>query len=201
MNHDLKPLLRRIGPDVLGPVAVFYLARIAGADQTTARKAARKAAGGHAHFAGIIVANTTEYGGSGGDVAVFSCDELAGHIAIHELSHSQFELADEYSDAGQSSTDKPIEDNVAAKPNPNAPAWAPGEGQQLKWGALLSAGVAFPTAAAGADPETVGAYEGAKYKPTGLFRPSSVCKMRVVTAPFCRVCRNKITARLQAHLP
>lgn len=36
MSHDLKPLLRRIGPDVLGPVAVFYLARIAGVDQTTA---------------------------------------------------------------------------------------------------------------------------------------------------------------------
>lgn len=36
MNRDLTPLLRRLGPDLLGPVAVFYLARIAGAGQTAA---------------------------------------------------------------------------------------------------------------------------------------------------------------------
>ncbi|WP_406689772.1 VC0807 family protein [Saccharopolyspora sp. ID03-671] len=30
MKDDLRPLLRRIGPDLLGPVAVYYLARIAG---------------------------------------------------------------------------------------------------------------------------------------------------------------------------
>lgn len=36
MSRDLGPLLRRLGPDLLGPVAVFYLARIAGAGPTAA---------------------------------------------------------------------------------------------------------------------------------------------------------------------
>ena len=35
-NRDLRALLNRVGPDVLGPVAVYYLARITGLDQTPA---------------------------------------------------------------------------------------------------------------------------------------------------------------------
>ncbi|SFS71438.1 VC0807 family protein [Saccharopolyspora flava] len=35
MKAGLRPLLRRIGPDLLGPVAVYYLARIAGLTPTT----------------------------------------------------------------------------------------------------------------------------------------------------------------------
>lgn len=175
--------------------------RLIEVDQLRARKAVKRAAGGHAFFAGIVVANTIEYGGSGGDVAVFSRHALAAQIAIHELGHSRFNLADEYSSAGQSSTDKPIEANVAAKPNPQSPVWAPGEGQSLKWGAMLSAGVALPTSEATAQPETVGAFEGAKYKTSGIFRPSAVCKMRVLTDSFCPVCRDQIRAKLQPHLP
>lgn len=175
--------------------------RLIKVDQSRALKAAKRAAGSHAHFVGIVVANTTDYGGSGGDVAVFSRHALAAQIAIHELGHSLFNLADEYSTDGRSSTDKPIEANVAAKPHPQQATWALDEGRSLKWGAMLSDGVALPTLDAAADPETVGAYEGAKYRETGIFRPSATCKMRMVTASFCPVCRAQIRARLQQHLP
>ena len=173
--------------------------RLIEADQGKAKSAAKQAAGGHKPFAGIVVANTSEYGGSGGDVAVFSREANAAQIAIHELGHSLFSLADEYASAGQSSTDQPIEANVAAKPDPQAPAWAAGEGQRLKWAAQLTAGVALPTPA-GSGAATVGAYEGAKYKPHGLFRPSEKCKMRDLPDPFCAVCVKQIRARLQPHV-
>ncbi|TQL66488.1 hypothetical protein FB381_0350 [Nocardioides albertanoniae] len=35
-RRDHKELLRRLGPDLLGPVGVYYIARIAGVDQTPA---------------------------------------------------------------------------------------------------------------------------------------------------------------------
>lgn len=177
------------------------LRRVIEVDQRRARTTAKRAVGNHRHFIGLVVANTTEYGGSGGDVAVFSRHAGATQIAIHELGHSLFGLADEYSDAGQSSTDKPIEANVAAKPDPHTANWTPEEASRLKWFSLLSAGVILPTPPAISDPATVGAYEGAKYKSTGIFRPSPVCKMRNIVDPFCRVCEGLIGDRLRSHRP
>ncbi|MDP9422431.1 MAG: M64 family metallopeptidase [Pseudomonadota bacterium] len=177
------------------------LRRVIVVDQQDARTAAKRAVGDHRHFIGIVVANTTEYGGSGGDVAVFSRHAGATHIAIHELGHSLFGLADEYSDAGQSSTDKPIEPNVAGKPYPHALTWASGESNQLKWASFLTAGVAFPTPPAVSNPATVGAYEGAKYTTTGIFRPSPICKMRNISDDFCRVCQDQISIKLRSHQP
>lgn len=177
------------------------LRRVITVNQQRARETARRAVGDHRHFIGIVVANTTEYGGSGGDVAAFSRHVGATGIAIHELGHSLFGLADEYSDAGQSSTDKPIEPNVAGKPDPHALTWAPGESGRLKWASFLTVGVAFPTPPAIANPATVGAYEGAKYKAAGIFRPSPVCKMRNIADDFCRVCRDQIGIKLRSHRP
>ena len=177
------------------------LRRLIEVNQSRARQMAKRAVDGHPHFVGLVVANTAEYGGSGGDVAVFSRHAGAAQIAIHELGHSLFKLADEYSEAGQSSTDKPIEANVASKPDPHVAAWAPNESLRLKWSSLLTNGVVFPTPAAFGNATTVGAYEGAKYKASGLFRPSPICKMRNIGDPFCRVCQKQIEMRLRPHLP
>jgi len=169
-------------------------------DQARAIKAATHLAGKAGHVVGMVVVNTVEYGGSGGNVAVFSVNTRSPAIAIHELGHTLFNLADEYADAGQSGTPDPIEINVAAKPDPHSPTWGPSEPGRLKWAAQITQGLPIPGPPS--SPLTVvGAFEGAKYHPTGIFRPSVDCKMRNLLAPFCPVCDAYIRAKLQARLP
>jgi hypothetical protein len=60
----------------------------------------------------MVVAKSEQYGGSGGAALAFSCHASSPETALHELGHSAFGLADEYSDSGQSSTGEPIEPNV-----------------------------------------------------------------------------------------
>ena len=44
----------------------------------------------------IVLVNSAVYGGSGGQVAVLSTANGAAEIALHEIGHSAFGLADEY---------------------------------------------------------------------------------------------------------
>ena len=44
----------------------------------------------------IVVVNSTVYGGSGGSVGTYSLAGGATEIAIHEMGHTAFGLADEY---------------------------------------------------------------------------------------------------------
>ena len=44
----------------------------------------------------IVVVNSTIYGGSGGSVGTYSLAGGATEIAIHEMGHTAFGLADEY---------------------------------------------------------------------------------------------------------
>ena len=44
----------------------------------------------------LMVVNSTVYGGSGGSVGTFSLANGANEIAIHEMGHTAFGLADEY---------------------------------------------------------------------------------------------------------
>jgi pimeloyl-ACP methyl ester carboxylesterase len=143
----------------------------------------------------LVVANTTDYGGSGGDATVFSCDPTwSARIAVHELGHSLFRLADEYSSGGESSTDDPIEANVSGT----------AQLDRLKWAAHVAPGTPLPTTQTdvppGAETEFIGAFEGAKYKDKGIYRPALQCRMRSPEVPFCRVCRSIITARLARHM-
>lgn len=43
----------------------------------------------------IVVVNSTIYGGSGGSVAVYSLADGANEIALHEIGHTAFDLADD----------------------------------------------------------------------------------------------------------
>lgn len=144
----------------------------------------------------MVVANSARYGGSGGAALSFSCDASAAEIALHELGHSAFGLADEYDSAGQSSTDEPIEPNVSGT----------ADRTRLKWASLVAPATPLPTLRAGdpvptAPPAGIGAFEGAKYHRTGRFRPEYDCKMRTLGRPFCAVCRQRIAAVLTRHLP
>lgn len=153
----------------------------------------------------VVVVNSTIYGGSGGAVATYSLASGATEIAIHEIGHTAYGLADEYPYyAGGNETGhdhhpatEPGEPNVTVNTNRAA----------LKWGWAVAATTALPTMS---NPDcstvdsrpspvpagTVGLFEGAHYFHCGAYRPEYDCKMRALSVPFCRICRQVIFNRI-----
>jgi hypothetical protein len=153
----------------------------------------------------LVVVNSTIYGGAGGSVGTYSLASGATEIAIHEMGHTAFGLADEYPYyAGGNETGHdhhpagdPSEPNVTTNSNSNT----------LKWRWAVAGGTAIPTMS---NPDcthvdsrpspvptgTVGLFEGAHYYHCGAFRPEYDCKMRNLGVPFCRICRQVIWNRI-----
>jgi hypothetical protein len=153
----------------------------------------------------LVVVNSTIYGGSGGSVGTYSLAGGATEIAIHEMGHTAFGLADEYPYyAGGSETGhdhhpagEPGEPNVTTNSNRNT----------LKWRWAVAGTTAVPTMAnpncsqvdsrpSPVPAGTVGLFEGAHYYHCGAYRPEYDCKMRALGVPFCRVCRQVIWNRI-----
>jgi hypothetical protein len=144
----------------------------------------------------LVIVNDSERGGAGGQVGWFSNGGTDWRdVAIHEMGHSAFHLADEYDYGGPSrwAGGEPTEPNVTAEADPS----------RVKWRAFVTAGPALPTRAnpdcARTDPgpspvaaNLVGTFEGARYSHCGAYRPVWDCKMRTTTAPFCPVCADAI---------
>ena len=158
----------------------------------------------------IVVVNSTIYGGSGGSVGTYSLAGGATEIAIHEMGHTAFGLADEYPYyAGGNETDhdqhppvEPSEPNVTTNTDRNT----------LKWRSAVSPATAIPTMSNPAcnqpdsrpspvPADTVGLFEGAHYYHCGAFRPQYDCKMRNLGVPFCRVCSQVISDRIGVPPP
>src|SRR6185295_10725257 len=93
----------------------------------------------------ILVVNSTIYGGSGGSVGTYSLAGGATEIAIHEMGHTAFGLADEY----------PYYAGGAETGHDHHPAGEPGQPNvtlntnraTLKWGWAVAATTALPTMA------------------------------------------------------
>jgi len=150
----------------------------------------------------LVVVNSTVYGGSGGAVGTFSLDPAAAEIALHELGHTAFALAEEYesyrgcgvdTDRDNHPPGEPAETNVTLNTDPAT----------LKWRHLVAASTPVPTTrnadCTQCDPQTspvpvgaVGLFEGAHYYHCEAFRPEFNCKMRALGRPFCAVCRERI---------
>ncbi|HKE99568.1 MAG TPA: M64 family metallopeptidase [Actinomycetes bacterium] len=162
----------------------------------------------------VVVVNHREFGGSGGSVAVYSLADGAVEIAIHELGHSAFHLADEYEFLSEQGCTKGEPDHdTYTGPEPEEPNVTKDFNKAtLKWRHLLTPGLNLPTTtnpdctkclpasspvAAGA----VGAFVGARYFHCGLYRPVFNCKMRVKEQPFCPVCKDAIRTRLAVSVP
>ena len=159
----------------------------------------------------LVIVNSTTYGGSGGTVAVYSLAAGALQIALHELGHSAFGLADEYeyytgcgidTDRNNHPAGEPGEPNVTLETNRDI----------IKWRDLILPATAMPTMSnpncancdgrpSTAPPGTVGAFEGAHYYHCGAYRPEYNCLMRALDQPFCAVCRRVIDDTLQPFLP
>jgi hypothetical protein len=159
----------------------------------------------------VMIVNSTVMGGSGGAVAVFSRAPQAQQIALHELGHTAFGLADEYDYLAGCGVD--VGHDTYSGPEP----WQPNvtkesERAAVKWRDLIAATTPVP-AMCNPDctecdrrpspvPEgTVSAFEGACYFHCGLFRPEYRCKMFDVSWPFCAVCRRRILQALPSKVP
>lgn len=122
----------------------------------------------------LISINSDNYGGGGGNYAVYAGGNAASpEIALHELGHSFAGLADEYGgDPSPYLGREPQEPNVTKDPS----------------GARWERWLGYEQPRLG----VIGAYEGARYYDTGLYRPSRESKMRSLGEPFDAVGREEI---------
>jgi|GEM_PF-2974537 len=118
---------------------------------------------------GVIVVNDNKYGGSGGTFSAFSTHQSATEIMIHEIGHSFGRLSDEYWAGPQYAREN---SNMTQNTNP----------ETVIWKRFLNR-------------NEVGIYPHAE-SPT-WHRPHQNCKMRFLGPPFCGVCSNELTVRLQ----
>jgi IgA Peptidase M64/IPT/TIG domain len=158
----------------------------------------------------IVIVNSSIYGGSGGQVAVLSTAPNAQEIAIHEMGHTAFSLADEYEYYAGCGIDTDRDHHPTAEPSfPNVTIDS--NRTSIKWGSLIQSTTAVPTTSNAdctqCDPQaspvpagTVGAFEGAHYYHCGAYRPEFNCRMRVLGNPFCAVCLRKIRTTLAPFL-
>lgn len=134
----------------------------------------------------LVIVNDTEYGGSGGSIAVASIHPAVVELVLHELGHTLGLLADEYSGGGPACS--------ASLEPPEANATKQTTRGLIKWGLWIDASTPVPTP--GATAGVPGLYEGAKYCFTELFRPTFDSKMRTLSRPFDQVNTEQLVKRI-----
>lgn len=153
----------------------------------------------------IVIVNSPLWGGAGGLIGTTSVAPGWQNVAIHEMGHAAFGLADEYEYWAGCGID--VGQDVYPGAEPAAPnVTADSNRATIKWGNLILAATPMPTTANAdctlCDPQpspvgagTVGAFEGGQYYHCGIFRPEFSCMMRNLS-PFCAVCRRRIRQTL-----
>jgi Ca2+-binding RTX toxin-like protein len=141
----------------------------------------------------LVLVNDTEYGGSGGSIAVASLNPAAIEIVLHEIGHSFGLLADEY-DSGPpppcDNTVEPPEVNVTRETDRGLIKWNVGGGPPTGW---IDPSTPIPTTTTQAG--VPGLYQGAKYCFTGLYRPTYNSKMRTLGPPFEQINEEQLIKR------
>jgi len=120
----------------------------------------------------ILLANSLEYGGSGGSYACLSLNQHSDEVLLHELGHSFAHLSDEYVDpqVGGSGYQSPNSTNETQR-------------ALIPWARHILPDTMLPTGGEGTAFDT-GLYEGAVYLAKGWYRPTFVSKMRSLDYPF-----------------
>jgi hypothetical protein len=121
----------------------------------------------------VMLANSTEYGGTGGQVACSSMHSSAKEILAHEIGHSFAGLADEYWAGTIHAYERP---NMTANSN----------SVTIKWSQWL-----------GTNLTGIYAY-GANSPENTWFKPHQNCKMQFLNRPFCSVCKQTIIERIHS---
>lgn len=169
----------------------------------------------------VLVDNVLAFGGGArDDIGWFSMRGDWVPVAIHELGHSAFGLADEYDNDGPAVHDavEPSEPNVTTRATRDALRifWNFG-GQSkyslIRWHELMDPATPAPSSLPnvtctplaalqaqlpkpGVTAATVGLFEGADHSSCAVFRPRLDCRMRHSAQDFCPVCEWAIGARL-----
>ncbi|WP_448579252.1 M64 family metallopeptidase [Thermaurantiacus sp.] len=182
------PLVGQLGPlqESTATDLIYGDRRLAAAFLAKARVKANRA---------IVLVNHPRRGGAGGTADVpawvtnrHSATDRWTDVALHELGHA-LGLGDEY-DSDNPDEPPGLEPNIATSPDP----------MQAPWKALVTAPSPVPTARSGEGAhlpeETVGTFEGARYRRTGRFRAQYRCRMRSTRDPFCACCQALIRAKL-----
>lgn len=138
----------------------------------------------------IVLVNTAEYGG-GGILNSYNLSmthhPMFRQVVTHEFGHSFAGLGDEYAyDFEQipmyPHDVEPWEQNLTTLTDFHG-----------KWEDMIKKGTKIPTPTA-MKGNVIGAYEGAGYSMTGVFRPAKDCRMRSNQTPeFCKVCQRALT--------
>lgn len=121
----------------------------------------------------VVVTNSTRYGGSGGDVAALSMASQSIEIALHEIGHTAFSLADEYTYGSCSTSREPAAGNVSLNGS-----------RSVKWSRLIASNTAVPTPGGNYANGTVGAFVGGDYCASGKYRPTENSRMRTLGYPW-----------------
>ncbi len=157
----------------------------------------------------LVIVNSSEWGGSGGQIGVTSVATGWETIALHEMGHSAFGLVDEYpywSGCGIDTTRDMYPGTEPGVPN----ATTDSNRDTIKWGDLILASTPMPTTSnpdcsqcdSQANPQppgTVGAFEGGCYYHCGIYRPAYSCMMNDLQ-DFCGVCQERIRSTLVPYL-
>ena len=157
----------------------------------------------------LVIVNSTIWGGAGGTIGTTSVAAGWEGIALHEIGHAAFGLADEYEYWAGCGVDVGRDTYAGGEPSePNVTTNT--DRATMKWRELVDPATAMPTTSNAdctqCDPQpspvaagTVGTFEGARYYHCGLFRPEFNCMMRNLSA-FCAVCRRRIRQTLTPYL-
>jgi len=142
----------------------------------------------------LVLVNDSEYGGSGGAIAVASTHPSVVELILHEQGHAFGLLADEYdySPPACSNTFEPGAPNATRETERSKIKWNSGGGPPSGW---IDPGTPVPTTSitAAAVP---GLYLGAQYCPTGLYRPTYNSKMRSLGPGFEQVNTEQLVKRV-----
>lgn len=125
-----------------------------------------------------IIANSSEYGGSGGRILVATTNAQSHEVFVHELAHSFANLADEYYAGDWYNAERP---NMTHHPDTATVRWH-------AWLGEPEVGV-FAYGRTGRRAEW--------FKPTVAGPDTRYCKMEQLGKEFCPVCREAIVLRIE----
>ncbi|MDT8997775.1 M64 family metallopeptidase [Paucibacter sp. APW11] len=162
----------------LGTVIGCYgIDRLVCADETKVYAAVGSVTAADARDVIIVVANSTTYGGAGGNIGTMTMHPQSIEIALHEIGHTAFKLADEYDYGTCATSSEPSEANVTRSATRSG----------AKWASRIAASTAVPTQPGSYANGTVGLFVGAKYCTSGVYRPTENSRMRNLGQPWHQV--------------
>ena len=131
----------------------------------------------------VVISNSTRYGGSGGAMATLSMHVQSTEVALHEIGHTAFALADEYEYGYCDLSYEPAEANVSLTGT-----------RAVKWNSQIAAATPVSTPLGSFPAGTVGVFQGGQYCAAGKYRPTENSRMRTLGHPWYAVNEGLVNA-------